>query len=101
MMTKLIAIGILIGLAVTACQKEPDNAVTAYDWYQQTEPANGIMIVQNNPEAVAARCPQAQHAGACANVGGQVCVIDFVGTWHGDWKLLEHELRHCLGYNHK
>lgn len=97
-----VACGLL--LLLTACDKAPEstpqNAVTAYEWYQETDPANVIQIYQNEPGEVARRCPQAKHAGACANVGGNICVIHFARTWNEDWKLLEHELLHCAGKNH-
>ena len=87
-------------LLLTGCPQEPVNAVTAYEWHGQTAPATSIQIEQNAPEAVRLRCPQSGHIDACATVGGPVCVIHFAKTWNSDWKLLEHELRHCNGLNH-
>lgn len=96
---KLTAQTLMI-VVLAGCGRVPDNAVTAYQWHKQAEPATTIIINEYATESVASRCPQAEHAGACATVGGPLCQIDFVATWSKDWKLLEHELRHCLGYNH-
>lgn len=95
---RVIACSLL--LLLTACNKPADNAVTAYEWHQETAPASSIQIYENSPDEVSRRCPQSEHAGACADVGGNTCIIHFAKTWNEDWKLLEHELMHCAGWNH-
>ena len=77
------------------------SACGTYRWYKQADPATTIIIRQHSPDAVAKRCAHTPGAGACATIGGPVCVVDFVGAWHADWQLLDHELRHCAGYNHR